>query len=596
MGNRCERLLAGVENPPLERFPATVALLLSGFVGLLYFMPQMLYFARTKSPEVLFEENFEETSFLVLAGSVGAGRPDPYRVGAAAPGASSYSAQPVPPAAMAGLARFFHVPLPVVFWAGSFVFPALIALLLATIGWLCGVSDRATLGLLVCLPLLVLPPPYWHVLARYAADVLTGRTPEMLLSLPYSRRFQPQFSAVVHYLALAASLALVQLAGVRRAAAAAVLAGLAFGASFYCYFFSWSLLLLWFVTGAAGVWLWRRQRLRLWGAAAALGLVVSIPYWILALTHFQELGASGATAYTHRVSPALHTDLAVLAAVAAALALALWRTRWNRLLLGVPLALILTALAAVLQNVVTGIHVQPWHYLHFFGRPAASLGVAALLAGALAARPPLFGKLAAALVAAAVFFAGVVQWHRFRVRLPGAERVIEAMPAMEFLKAETPPGAVAFAPLSEVQEAIPAYTAAVPLFSIHMWMWRNEGDAHRDALLERIAASHALAGMSSEDFARRVRSRPWDIFYQFQLSSLDPRREGQMQHMERVVLQQFDEIARGERRGAFGGLRYLLLPAATPLESTRAPAFFDCRKLWSDSRYTVFELQPRPAG
>jgi hypothetical protein len=63
-----------------------------------------------------------------------------------------------------------------------------------------------------------------------------------------------------------------------------------------------------------------------------------------------------------------------------------------------------------------------------------------------------------------------------------------------------------------------------------------------------------------------------------------------MQAIERTLLEQFDQTLRSEQPAALAGLRYLIWPAARTLETTRFQRYFICRQVWSDRRFSIFEL------
>lgn len=583
-----------------QSFPVFPILLLSAVIGAVYFLPQGLYFLRLRTPHVLLEENFEETSFAVLASRAAReheGQPNPYRLpGSVEPALSSHSAQPFPPAALGAMARAFGVPVTVVFWAGSFVFPAILALLLASMAWLCGVRDPAQIWLLASLCLLALPPPYWPVQARYVANVLVGREPGFLMMLPYSRRFQPQFTAVFHYLAIAASLLLLRGSTARVRLAAAVISGASFGITFYCYLFSWSILLGWFVLGAACVWVWRRHSLRLWLLACCLGLVISIPYWAFTVRHFDQLAGSAGLGPSHRLDVDLLPELCAVLAVVAALAFSLKQERSRQDLLWAPLVLSLVAALGVVQNVATGLYLQPYHYLHYFARPAVNFAVSALWVVwlerlSISPRQAAVARLVVyAVTAVAITAALPIQLHRYRRASSAAVRVSEALPALEALQRRATVGAIAHSPIAEVREAIPLYTNAVPYFS--RYMVAQQTAEKRDAILERIAGACVLQGMSEEDFARLVRSRPWDIYSQYIVRRSEPEAQRQMREIEGRLLAHFRFLLESGNPPAFDRLDYYLLPAAIPLEATRLPRYFRCRNTWSDGRYTLYALVP----
>ena len=579
------------------RFPVAGMVLLSVLIGGIHFIPQGLHFLRTRDPRVLLQENVDETFFATLVSRQAGehpGQPDPYRAAdIPGPEISVMAAQPFGPYALAALARLLGIRVTVLFWAGSFVFPVLLAWLVIWIVWLCGLREPVQIWMALCLFFLVLPPPYWLIMAKYLLNIFAGRPNNFVIALPYARRLQPQFVGLFHYLAIAASLYSLQLRSKRSSLAAATVSGLAFGTSFYSYFFSWSLLLAWFVLGGVFVWMWIRDRVQAWLLAFGAGLAVSIPYWIRTLRHFRSLGESAFWARTHLVDPGSIREMAALLVVIAGLALFL-RKHPGRPLLWAPLVLSAGAGLGVLQNVVTGISVQPWHYLHYFGRPAMSLGLVALLSVAsehfsvLARRPGAVRLLCCGMIGVALFTSAVLQVDHFRRVSTQNASVWDALPAFEFLKLQSPGGAAVYSPDFGVREAVALYTNDVPAYS--PYMWHQQTAAQVPALLARVADIYALEGFTREEFVRTLRSRPEDIFAPYYQRLLEARTQEQMQAIERILLEQFDQTLRSERPAALAGLRYLIWPAGRTLETTRFQRYFICRQVWSDRRFSIFEL------
>jgi len=568
-------------------------------LGAIYFLPQARYLRQPCAPHVLLEENPDET-FLAVLVSRAAGehptQPDPYQAAPRAePTIAFYTIQRFPLLALGLIARALGLPVTVLLWAGSLVFPVILAFETCCIAWWCGIRRWSTAALAVVLAMLALDPLHWFAQAKYTALALAGSAPDYLLMLPYSRRLQPQFVAIFHLLAILLSLLLLR-AGTRASRlACAAGAGICFGISFYSYFYSWSILAGWFALGAIFVRLWHRGRERLWLSAAALGLAISIPYWIWCARHFSELSLSTGSARTHRLGTFDLPEVLFYFGVAGLCLLLLRKDTARRELLWVPLVLVAVPALGAIQNLITGIYIQPYHYLHYFGRPAANLAVVAVLASQSHRFAVLRGRaadLAAwTLIALAIFSARVVQMHRYGTASVPAARICRAMPALEFLERRGVAGAAVFTPDPDLREAIPLYTDAVPYYSRFSWM--TGGAATRDAVLWRIASSHALAGQDRHAFLRLVQSRPWDLFQVHKQRTLDPQAEPEMAGMERVLLEQFDSILASNRTPVFEGLRYALLPADRPLESTRLLRYFTCRQVWSDAAYSVFELERR---
>lgn len=565
-------------------------------VGAIYFIPQSLHFLRSGNPSLLLPENFDETTMAVLTSRAAGehhGQPDPFRMQPATsgPDASHYAIQTFPPCFLSLLARIAGVPATTVFWAGSLVWPTLIAFLLAYIAYLCGLHDPLQLSLLVCLSLLVLPPPFWHIEGRYILQILAGRTPEFVLHLPYSRRFHPQFTGVLHYLTIAASLLSLKATKLGLRSFAAVLSGAAFGLTFYSYFFSWTILLGWFFLGSFLVWKWRRDAFRSWLIAPGIGLILSVPYWLWTLGRFGDLRTSVGFSNRHNVPVHLRPDLLVLLATICLLLLFLRSQHTRRELLWAPLVLNLAAAIGIVQNVVTGIYLAPFHYTHYFGRVTVSFACVSMLV-LFAERMKWQASLRVAgwsLIALAVFCASVSQIRVYQWGSASTTLVLNALPALNYLKDRTAPGAIAFSPQPELHEALPLYTNAVPYYSGYWWPHEIGKD---NALLERMAAMYVLQGTSLEEFARLVDSKPWQFFSHYIIASDLVSRE-QMRTAKSTLLGTFRRFLDAGVDARLTLPRYLLLSATTPLESTRFPHHALCRRIWSDERYSVFELTPR---
>jgi hypothetical protein len=579
-----------------SRLPLGRSLLLSVAVGVVYFVPQGLHVAGGRPPRLLLEENLDETFLAVLVSRAAGehpGQPDPYRVAPAEEGAAFYDLQRFPLIALGGLAHLLSVRANSVLWLGAFVFPAVIAWLVAALGWRCGLRRWPLLALLAAMSLLALPPPYWWTQAKYTATVIAGGIPESRLMLPFSRRYQPQFVALPHFAAVLLWVTAVLARSPRVERAAAWGAGLAFGITFYSYLYSGTILLGFFALGGGCVWIWHRERLRSWILAGGTGLLFSVPFWWWAIRHFATLSAATGTARSHRLSAAEAPELLFELVIAAGCAYGLRRRVRPPALLWVPLALVLSALLGAVQHVVTGVAIQPYHYTQYFGRPAVSFGVVALTAAALERWPPLCRRAgwlipaSAGLVALLTASALVIQWRRFRIGSEIASRVEQAWPVLEVLRRRMPAGELAFAPDPDVREAIPLYTNAAPYTSMYLWM--ANGQAWQEAVLSRFASAYALAGSSPAAFQNLVRSRPWDMFL-LHRQRPGPEADAEMQQMEQVLLREFDRVLQGGLPAASERLRYLLLPASMSLGSTRFASFFVCRPIWEDRHYRLYQL------
>jgi hypothetical protein len=62
---------------------------------------------------------------------------------------------------------------------------------------------------------------------------------------------------------------------------------------------------------------------------------------------------------------------------------------------------------------------------------------------------------------------------------------------------------------------------------------------------------------------------------------------------KRTLLQTFHHFLTAGAKAQLQLPRYLLLPVSMTLESTRFPIHADCRRVWADEQYSVFELTPR---
>ncbi|NOT64026.1 MAG: hypothetical protein HOP19_27750, partial [Acidobacteria bacterium] len=298
-------------------FPFQWALSWSLLVGAIYFLPQAMHLWHTRMPSVLLEENLDEMAYAVWASRAAgehSNQPDPYQVNQGKNVSVSFATvQPLPAWVIGNLARITRLPVTIIFGLGSFLWPAVIAFFFFVIAWLMGIPDRVSLTLSVVFSLLMLPPVLWLMQWRYVAALLADSYPGFRLTLPYSRRYQPQFTAVIHYACIAFSLMLLQAERLKLRRLAGIVAGLAFGLSFYCYYFSWTLLLGWFVLGGFFVWARRRERCKEWGMATLLGVLIAIPYFVTLARHFGDISSSAASARVRSLpsDPAIQVTLLI---------------------------------------------------------------------------------------------------------------------------------------------------------------------------------------------------------------------------------------------------------------------------------------------
>ncbi len=574
-------------------FPFKWALLTALVIGAVYFLPQLFHLWHWHSPQLLLEENYDEISYAVGA-SRAAGehvaQPDPYHIDpwSAAP-FSFATAQFFPSWFIGQLARLTNLSVTALLMLGSFVLPTIIGFLFSYIVWLSGIKETSSIVLCVIFSLLMLPPVLWLMQFRYTTALLTGSDPGFHLSLSYSRRYQPQLSAVIHYFTIALSLALLRVNRQNLYRSISVLVGIGFGASFYCYYFSWTILLGWFVLGALVVRWQHPDRLKGWLFAALLGLIIALPYFLSVIKNFSQVSQSAASAHT-RILP---TDPAIwiTLTMSAVLLGVMFFNREQRARLWVPFVLNLVIALGALQNVLTGIFIQPYHYLHYFGRPAMNLAIAELGLWIIQRwiRFSLFARyLQLAAIAGCLIVAVVFQCARYReVASLGREAAL-GQAAMQAIRQYLPAGALVYCPVEQVREAIPLYTNAISYFSRYMLL--NETAATEVAMRERVVATQWLRGVSEDDFSVWLKTKPIDVF--FQQLQRPPNVESQlrMQSMERDLQQLFKAWEREPKLNVLEPLRYALLPQNLSLDTTRLPQYFRCQLLWKDEHYALFEL------
>lgn len=574
-------------------FPFKWALLTALVVGAVYFLPQLFHLWHWQSHQLLLEENYDEISYAVWA-SRAAGehvaQPDPYQISSRPTASFSFATVQFFPAWFIGqLARLTNLPATSLLMLGSFVLPAIIGFLFSYIVWLCDIKETSSIMSCVVFSLLMLPPVLWLMQFRYTMALLAGSDPGFHLSLSYSRRYQPQFTAVIHYLTIALSLALLRINRQKLFRGVIVLAGIGFGASFYCYYFSWTILLGWFVLGALVVRGQHPDKLKGWLFAALLGLIIAVPYFLSVMRNFSQVSQSAASAHT-RVLP---TDPAIWVTlmISAVLLGLMFFNREQRTRLWVPFVLNLVIALGALQNVLTGIFIQPYHYLHYFGRPAMNLAIAGLwlwviqrwIRSSLLARYLQFAAIAGCLIVAVVF-----QCARYReVSSLGREAAL-AQAAMQAMRQYLPAGALVYCPDERAREAIPLYTNATSYFSRYMLL--NETAATEAAIRERVVATRWLRGESEDDFSAWLKTKPIDVF--FQQLQRPPNAESQlrMHSMEGDFQQLFRAWGNEPKLDVLEPLHYALLPKKLSLDATRLPQYFHCQLLWADEHYALFEL------
>ena len=574
-------------------FPLKWALLIALVVGTIYSMPQLFHLWHWRAPSLLLEENYDEISYAVWA-SRAAGehvaQPDPYQIDPRATPPFSFATVQFFPAWFIGqLARLTKLPVTGLLMLGSFVLPAIIGFLFSYIVWLCGVKETVSIALCVIFSLLMLPPVLWLMQFRYTAALLAGSDPGFHLSLSYSRRYQPQFTAVIHYLTIALSLALLRVNRQNLYRSVSVLAGIGFGASFYCYYFSWTILLGWFVLGALVVRWQHPDKLKGWLLAALLGLVIALPYFILVIKNFNQVSQSAASANTRVLptDPAIWITLMVSAVLLGVMSFN--REQQGRLWVSFILNLVIGL--GALQNFLTGIFIQPYHYLHYFGRPAMNLAIAGLclwviqswIRSSLLARYLQLAAIAGCLIVAVGF-----QCARYReVASLGREAAL-AQAAMQAIRQYLPVGALVYCPAESAREVIPLYTNATSYFSRYMLL--SETVATETAIRERVVAAQWLRGANNADFSAWLNTKPTDVF--FQQLQRPPNAESQlvMNAIAEDFEQRFKAWEIAPKQKIIEPLHYALLPQSLSLNHTRLPNYFRCQLLWKDEHYALFEL------
>ena len=580
-----------------ERFPFKWALLAALMVGVVYFLPQLFHLWRWQAPSVLLEENYDEISYAVAAARVAGeqvGQPDPYQIDRQSPASFSFATVQFFPAWLIGhLARLTSLPVTGLFMFGSLILPAIVGFLFAYIAWCCGVKEPINIVLWVFFSLLMLPPVLWLMQFRYTKALLGGTDPGFYLSLSYSRRYQPQFTAVIHYFTIAISLALLRISRSAWARSASVLAGVGFGASFYCYYFSWTILLGWFVLGAIMVRWQYPEKLKGWLFAALLGLVIALPYFLTVIKNFSQVSQSAASAHTREwpTDPAILITLTISAVL---LGVMLYdREQQSRL--WVPFTLNLVIALGAWQNVLTGIYIQPYHYLHYFGRPAMNLAIISLwfwivqrwLHAAHYLR--LVRNLHFAAIGICLIVAVIFQCARYREVASLGREAVMAQPAMQAIRQYLPAGVIVYCPAEITREAIPLYTSATSYFSRYMLL--SETAATATALRERAVFTQWLRGANNADFSAWLKTKPVDVF--FQQLQRPPNAESQllMNSMAEDFEQRFKAWEMAPKQKIVEPLHYALLPHSLSLGITRLPRYFHCQLLWADQHFALYELE-----
>ena len=554
---------------------------------------------QTRAPHVLLEENLDEIAYAVWASRAASEhvtQPDPYLLNSHQTLPMSFAtAQPLPAWVIGHLARIIHQPVTTLFFLGSFGWPCATGFLFIIVAWGIGVRERWTLTLGVIFSLVALPPTLWLMQWHYVTAILTGLSPGFRLSLALSRRYQPQFTAVIHYMVVALSLVALRLGIAWQRWLLSLFAGIAFGLSFYCYYFSWTLLLGWFVLGGACVWLWQRERLSAWLSALCVGLLIAVPYFRLILGNFSAISSSAASTRTYNFpqDPAIYTTLLVCAFLACALPF----ERERKVLLWAPLVLNLVAVFGAMQNVVTGIYIQPYHYLHYFARPTTNLALIALCVfvserwGRTLRGQQWMKYLSIMVVILSLLTAIFFQGAHYRDVAGLASETVAAQPAMQALREHAEPGTLVYCPEETPREAIPLYTDNVSFFSRYMLL--NETSGFHVAMQQRIAEMQWLSGISTEAFAAWLKTRPVDVYLQHLQRRIDALNEAQMEEVAGHLQVEFAKLEQAPLSGDLLALRYALLPVKIKLETTRLPQSFNCQQLWADEYYTLFRLTQR---
>jgi hypothetical protein len=272
------------------------------------------------------------------------------------------------PLLLAGLALLFSGNVPAAFIAADFLFPALLTFS----------------ALLLCRKFFEDPP-----LGALGASLVVWWNAWDLIGLLYFhwgaphygpifvRTAYPQVSAIFYVLLL---LAMIRLRDHPGPGGAAWLAA-ALALNFYTYVYSWSfgmaVIAAWLallalpVTGPMAAGGCMRRRTALWLAAAALAaLLASFPAWLPAIARpaavqdsFVRLGGEA----THQPE----WEMLVVGGVFLGAAFFAGRRGWKRSWFW--MVFWLAAAAAMNQQVITGIRIQPFHYLPNFIGPLAPL-------------------------------------------------------------------------------------------------------------------------------------------------------------------------------------------------------------------------------
>ncbi|NOT63416.1 MAG: hypothetical protein HOP19_24665, partial [Acidobacteria bacterium] len=254
-------------------------------------------------------------------------------------------------------------------------------------------------------------------------------------------------------------------------------------------------------------------------------------------------------------------------------------------------------LLGALQNVVTGIYIQPYHYLHYFARPTTNLALVALwvwgssrwLSGGRSRLITQYVNVAALTLCLCV--AVIFQLARYRDVASLAREAVEAQPALQALRNHTVTSAVVFCPETTAREAIPLYTNAVAYFSRHMLL--NETPRTETATQARIVAMQWLVGMSAAEFSAWTKTRPVDVFFQHLQRPANAQTQSQINAVIESLMAQFARWEREPNVEALLPLRYALLQKKMNLDSTRLLRYFHCQMIWSDEHYALFSLERR---
>lgn len=395
----------GVEQS-FRRVPTGLVLALALLTGLIYFFPTLVYW--TRNPVAYFPVTApDEDYYAALASSAAAGKwfsANPFLVDQEhARGVGAETLAFLPRLASAFLIHLLG--LGISFGVIGFLAPFVIFLLAYTL--LNSITRNSLWSLAGAFGLLLLPY-YPAPLVNTAKTVVSlfVSSPHLKMNLPgvdynlaYSRRYNPALSAVTFY----AFLWLHWRAASTGRRIPALAAGFVGGLLFYCYFY--------FAVGAcaiAGLWtltclLGARERFRTAALVVFVQVLVAVPFLILA---FQNMAH-----YKPAFAQEIHTPWLQWPHIfATALAVALVFLTKERSVDKFWLAAVGVApVIAMNQQVLTGVSVEPWHFVPFLVGPLSSFIFCAGAAGVLPEKLRVARIAALGFVVVAISFGATTQ-------------------------------------------------------------------------------------------------------------------------------------------------------------------------------------------